>query len=123
MTGLLEGLAIATLAVTLTGYIIKGYSDKASVETKLENLEKWKTKMEAVDLFTSPRCLQERSSCRAEIYKDMNRVEKRFDDFLRVVEAQNTKIGDVREHVVKILTLLEEKEKNSNHQQHKTNLL
>jgi hypothetical protein len=121
MTGLLEGLAITSLTVTLVGYIIKGYSDKASVETKLENLDRWKSKMEATDLFTAPRCLQERTNCRTEIYKDINRVEKRFDDFLRVVEAQNGKIGDVREHVVKILTLLEEKEKNSNH--HKTNVL
>lgn len=110
--GLLEWLAICTLTFTLVGYIVKGYSDKASVETKLEALNKWKDKMECTEFAPIARCLEERRALKDEVYKDINRVERRFDDFLRVIETQNTKIGEVRENVIKILTLLESKKEN-----------
>lgn len=108
--GVLEWLAIVTLAFTVLTYIVKGYSDKASMEAKMEAFEKWKVKMESTEYLPVARCSDERRECRESVYKDINRVERRFDDFLRVIEIQNAKIGEVRENVIKILTLLERKE-------------
>ena len=110
--GVVEWVALCTLAFTVLTYIVKGYSDKASTETKLEALEKWKTKMESTEYLPIARCNEERKECRESIYKDVSRVERRFDDFLRVIEVQNTKIAEVRENVIKILTLLESKKEN-----------
>ena len=108
--GIPEWVAIGGLFLSFIIQIAKGYSDKASMETKIESLSQWKNKMECIDFLPITRCLEERKEFKEEVYKDINRVERRFDDFLRVIEIQNTKIGEVRENVIKILTLLERKE-------------
>ena len=110
--GVLEWLALITLAFTLLAYIIKGYTDKASVEVKLEALERWKNKMEATDFLTTQRHEQMKTDCRTEIYKDLSRVERRFEEFQRTMEQQNVKISEVRENVIKIITLLENNKEN-----------
>lgn len=107
-----EWIALCALGLGVVANLIKGYSDKASMETKVDTLEKWKVKMESIEYLPIVRCSEERKECRESIYKDVNRVEKRFDDFLRVIETQNTKIGEVRENVIKILTLLESRKEN-----------
>lgn len=110
--GLLEWLALCTLAFTVLMYIVKGYSDKASIEARLDAHDKWRIRMESIEYLPAARCSEERRQFQEAIYKDVNRVERRFDDFLRVIETQNTKIGEVRENVIKILTLLESKKEN-----------
>lgn len=110
--GLMEWLGLSTLLLAVLTSIVKGCMDKASLETKLGALEKWKDKMEATDCLPSARCSEERKDCRESIYKDITRIERRFDDFIKVTEIQNTKIGEVRENVIKILTLLENRKEN-----------
>lgn len=86
--------------------------DKASLETKFDTFEKWKDKMELTDCLPTAKCSEERRECKESIYKDINRIERRFDDFMKITEIQNTKIGEVRENVIKILTLLESRKEN-----------
>ena len=110
--GLLEWLALITLLMAVVGSIIKGYTDKANLETKLQSIEKWKDKMDSLDYLPTSRCLDERRSCKESVYKDLNRIERRFEELYKISEIQNTKIGEVRENVIKILTLLENKKEN-----------
>ena len=110
--GITEWVALSSILLAILGSVIKGCMDKASLETKLGSIEKWKDKMELTDCLPTARCSEERKDCRENIYKDINRIERRFDDFIKVTETQNTKIGEVRENVIKILTLLESRKEN-----------
>lgn len=52
-----------------------------------------------------------RKECRDEIFKEITRTEKKSEDLVKMIELQNSKIGEVRENIIKIITLLERKEK------------
>lgn len=104
-----EWVAIGGFTVVLLTNLVKGFIDKAKIEERVNVLYVWKTKAESSDYLSIDKCRDERVEFREEVYKDINRIERRFDDFLRVIELQNTKIAEVRENVIKILTLLESK--------------
>lgn len=112
--GVVEWIAIATLALGLAGHIIKAYQDHAITLEKLRALENWRCKMEKLDLLTETDHSKDKYACRTEIYKDISRLESRFEKFLESQEVMKRDMGEVKEKQVKILTILENKYLNGN---------
>jgi len=112
--GITEWLALISLGVVLIGSIIKAMNDKTELTTKLAALEKWKDKMEESDMISGQQYDKNRSECRIEVYRDINRIERKADDFFRAVEEQNKRINGIDLNVAKILTILESTKKEGN---------
>lgn len=106
---LTEWISIGGFFLVLLTHTIKGFIDKTKLEAKVDTLYVWKDRMESIEYLPIDRCRQERIEFKEEVYKDINRIETRFNDFLKVIESQNTKIAEVRENVIKMLTILETK--------------
>lgn len=106
--GIGEWLALISLGIVLVGSIIKAMNDKTQITTKLEALEKWRDKMGDTETVSNQQYEKGRSECRAELYRDISRIDRKSDDFFKVVEEQNKRINGIDLNVAKILTILEE---------------
>ena len=119
--GVMEWLAFGSLLFMFLGAVIKIYSDISRLGENLSNLERWKTRMDESNFVTLPAHIRDRQDCRQEIYKDINRLEIRFDKFLETIalnEAERRKnedaikneIRSIGEKIIRVLTYLDKKE-------------
>lgn len=106
-----EWISLASLVIAIIGLLIKDATDKAHVMAEVTVLKKNVEKLEEADFITDKRFIDDRTSCRNEMIKDMSKLEARFVDVLRSVEKQNEHINCIDRNITKILTILE-KEKN-----------
>ena len=112
--GVVEWVALLSLAIILLGAIIKAMNDKTEITTKLAAIEKWRDAVEKGDYISSTQYEKGRSECRAELYRDIVRIDKKADDFFRAVDEQNRRINGIDLNVAKILTILEGSKKDGN---------
>ena len=119
--GIPEWVAIATLGLLLLGHVIKVYSDHRTLGEQVRVIEKWKDKMSDIDLLTHAEHARIRLDCRSELYKDINRLESRFESILKTIETSEIErrkkedeirdeIRAMRDSIVRVLTILEKRE-------------
>lgn len=119
--GIPEWVAIATLGLLLLGHVIKVYSDHRTLANEVEVIGKWKDKMSDLDLLTHAEHTRIRYDCRTELYKDINKLESRFESVLKTIEMSElerrkredelrSEIRGMRDSVVRVITILENKE-------------
>lgn len=106
--GIGEWIAFCSLILVIIGVLLKANYDKATLETRIDVIDKWKAKMEALDLLTNTQHEKDKTDCRTEIYKDISRMERKMDDFYRMVEDQNKRISCIDNNTIKIITILEQ---------------
>lgn len=110
------GLLFPTLAVI--GHMIKVYSDQQITNKNVSDLNQWKKEMELNPCVSLADYTNRRQDCRSEIYKDFNRLEQRFEKFIesltqneaerkRENEETRKEIREMRDHVIRVITLLE----------------
>lgn len=118
--GVMEWISFGGLFIIIIGAILRVYSDFAKVERDIASLNKWKDKMEGTDFLTVTAHSREKTDCRQEIYKDITRLETRFDRVLETMasneaerrkseEAIKSEIRGMRDSLIKALTYLEQK--------------
>ena len=119
--GIMEWLAFGSLLFMFLGAVIKIYSDISRLEENLNNFGSWKTRMDEFNFVTLPAHIRDRQDCRQEIYKDINRLEIRFDKFLETIalneaerrkneDAIKSEIRSIGEKIIRVLTYLDKKE-------------
>jgi hypothetical protein len=106
-----EWISLASLVLAVIGLLIKDATDKAHIMAEVAILKKNVDKIEEAEFISEKRFIDDRTSCRSEMIKDMTKLEARFIDVLRSVEKQNEHINCIDRNITKILTILE-KEKN-----------
>lgn len=107
--------AFGTLGVILGGHIIKSSSDKGKLQEKVDHLEEWKSKEEDKrdDILSISNHDRMQHACRAEIYRDMNRLEDNISKFIdkldsledkreRKEDDQNRKIEEMYKTIIEI---------------------
>jgi len=118
--GVGEWVAILALAIGLLGHIIKVYADHKALDNRVNSVEKWQEKVNNTNLITFDEYSRGRLECRTELYKDITKLENRFESFLRTLETSEksrrenedslrNEIRQMRDSIVRIVTLLEEK--------------
>ena len=118
--GVMEWLSFGSLFIIIIGAMLRVYSDFGKVEKDIASLNKWKDKMDGMDYLTVTAHSREKTDCRQEIYKDITRLETRFDRVLETMasneaerrkseEAIKGEIRGMRDSLIKALTYLEQK--------------
>lgn len=118
--GIMEWLSFGSLLLIIIGAMLRVYSDLSKTDERVGELKRWRDKMEQMDFLTVTTHSREKHDCRSEIYKDINRLESRFDRVLEAIqvneserrkneEAIKSEIRGMRDSLIKALTYLEQK--------------
>lgn len=119
-----DWIALGALGFTVLGMAGKYIKDKnrdaqelGSLKARIDNIEKQEDKMFDMDLLTERAHERMADSCRAEIYRDMNRMEKTVKDLItRLVtleerreakeEKTDQRLVEISNSIVEIKTIL-----------------
>lgn len=91
---MIDWIATGVLVCTIVGMIVKYAVDKGSLEARVGNLEKQDERLLNKDFLTSSSHKEMSLDCRAEIYRDMDRMEATMKELVGKLVA----LEERREH-------------------------
>jgi len=119
---MIDWIAVGVLSLTILGMVVKYSVDKGSLEARVLHLEKQEERIINQDYLTSGAHKEMTLDCRAEIYRDMDRMEATMRDLVSKLvsleerrehkeERTEKRLQEIALAIIEIKTLLN-KEKN-----------
>lgn len=101
------------LGAWLLGKVIKDSVDKESTRKDIQALQQFKAEIEEQELLTIPMHDKERDRCRTEVFFHLERISKSLEESVlkieRKLDRDDQSIKDIKETLVRVLTILEKK--------------
>lgn len=120
---MIDWIAGALLACTIVGMVVKYAMDKGAMEIRIGHLEKQEERLLGKDLLSTITHKEISNDCRAEIYRDIDRVESTMKELVdrlvlleerREVKEEKTerRLQEIAIAIIEIKTILKRNDTN-----------